>query len=100
MEAERWTKVEGQNAFMGDLKEPYGRRILMVVANGVGVYAKCMVENYYLMKDDFEKLLSDFEFVLAVKLENGVPYFTREAELMFDADMMEEITIKLNESLE
>lgn len=99
MENERWVKLEEHNAFLGDLKEPYGRRILMVISNGVGVYAKCTVENYYLMKDDFEKLLTDFEFVLAVKMENGIPFFSRETELLFDTEMMEEISEKLTESL-
>lgn len=95
----KWEKVEEQNAYLGDLKDPYGRRILLIVTGGVAVFAKCTVEDYLVMKDDFDKLLTDFEFTLAGKVENGVPVFSRELEGMFHSDELEEITRYLYRTL-
>lgn len=99
MNWKKWEKVEEQNAYFGDLKDPYGRRVLLIVTGGVAVFAKCTIEDYYVMKDDFDKLMTDFEFVLAGKVEAGVPVFSRELENTFHSDEIEEITHYLYETL-
>jgi len=95
----KWEEIEGMNVFLGDLKDQYGRRVLMVVTNGVAVFARCTIEDYRVMKEDFEKMMGDFEFEFAAKLSNGIPYYAKELEESFDMDMLEEITRFLTKSL-
>lgn len=94
-----WEEFEEHNAYLGDLKDPYGRRMIMIVSGGVAVFAKCMIEDYYIMKDDFEKIFSDLTFVLAAKLEKGIPIFAQETENMFHSDLLEEISHYLYKSM-
>lgn len=95
-----WEKVEGRNAYIGDLKDPNGRRIIMIVTEGVAVFARSVLEDYFIMKDDFLKIMDELEFVLAAKVENGMPNFTREIEIMFHPELIEEITSYLMKSLD
>ena len=94
--AHRWQKLENHNAFIGDLKDSKGRRLLVLVYGGVAVFAQSVSEDYLLMKDDFEKIATDTELILAAKLENGVPEFTLKAEEVFDTECLEDINDALN----
>jgi hypothetical protein len=89
-ERNKWEEIKDSGAYIGDLKDPFGRRVLMIITDGVAVFAKCMIENFYIMKDDFEKILTDFDFVLAARLENGIPFFSNEIEVAFDEEILEE----------
>lgn len=99
MSWKKWEKIGEKNAYFGDLKDPYGRRILLIITGGVAVFAKCTIEDYYVMKDDFDKVLTDFEFVLAGKIDAGIPAFSRELERDFHPEELEEITHYLYESM-
>lgn len=92
------TIIEGE-VFFGDLHDQHGRRTLVIIKEGIAVLARCTIENYYVMKDDFDKLMTDFDFILAGKLNNGSPCLTYEAENIFEVTMQEEIAKKLMESL-
>lgn len=95
----KWEKIEENNAYLGDLKDPYGRRILLIITGGVAVFAKCTVEDYYVMKEDFHQLMNDFDFSFAGKVEAGIPLYSKELEGMFHPDELEEITRYLYETV-
>lgn len=99
MNASEWEKIGEKNAYLGDLKDPYGRRVVIVITGGIAVFAKCLIEDYYVMKDDLDKLFLDMQFVLAAKLVNGIPRFSKEVEGVFDVEVQEEITKYLNQTI-
>lgn len=96
----RWQKLEDHNAFIGDLKDSRGRRLLVLVHGGVAVFSQSVSEDYLVMIDDFEKISSDTELILAAKLENGVPVFTLKAEETFDTECLEDINDALHLTLQ
>lgn len=99
MSYNKWQTINKGSAFIGDLKDQYGRRTLIILTGGIAVFARCLIEDYYVMKEDFDKLMSDFDFTLAAKIENSIPHYTKELEDSFDMETLEEIHSYLLKSM-
>lgn len=88
-----------KKSYIGDLQDFNGRRRVLLIYEGVAVFAKCTIEKYYMMKDDLLSFLDEVEFVQAAIVQNNIANFSEELTQLFDTDTLEEINFYLYESL-
>jgi hypothetical protein len=98
-EVAMWEKIENQSAYIGDIQDLNGRRHVIIITSGVAVFAKCKIEDYYLMKNDFETFFTETEFIQAAILQSGYPVFSSELENNFDEWVHEDVNKYLNKTL-
>ena len=94
-----WETVIENSTYIGDLYDFNGRRRVLLINKGVAVFAKCTIEDYYMMKDDFLHFLSEVEFVQAAKIQHNIAEFSDQLMELFDTDTIEEINHYLYQSL-
>lgn len=95
-----WESIESQRSFLGDLTDLNGRRLVVLIQQGIAVFAVCTIEHYYMMQDDFLNAPSDLSFQLAASVQDGILFLSEDAEHLFDQDTIEEISTHLYRSLE
>jgi hypothetical protein len=96
---ETWETIEEKKSYMGDFYNHQNRLVMVLVNSGIAVFAKCDIEQHYLMKDDFKTYENDLSFIQAASIENGIAIFSRECEDMFHEEVIEEITKKMYETI-
>lgn len=86
-----WKTIQENETYLGDMKDFYGKRIALIVHNGIAVFAQCPAEKHYVFKEDFEAIASTLDFVFAAKIENGLFNYSEELDSFFDQETIEDI---------
>lgn len=86
-----WRTIQEHKTYLGDMKDFYGKRIALIVHQGVAVFAQCPAEKHYVFQEDFEAIPSILDFVFAAVIENGLFTYSEELDSFFDQESIEEI---------